>query len=134
VGNEFALSAVIPAKPQAIYQAWLSSDGHAAMTGSPARVEGGVGGIFTAWDGYISGKTLELEADRRIVLAWRTTEFPDGSPDSKVEILLEPVNGDTKVTLLHSQIPDGQTEDYRRGWEEFYFTPMRAYFSGQGPG
>lgn len=130
MGNEFALSAVLPASPAAIYAAWLSSEGHAAMTGSPAKVEAGVGGTFSAWDGYIWGRTLELEPDRRIVLAWRTTEFPEGSSDSKVEILLERVNGDTKITLLHSQIPDGQVEDYKRGWEEFYFAPMRAYFAG----
>jgi len=127
--NEFTLSAVLPASPTAIYRAWLSSEGHAAMTGNPARVEAGLGGTFTAWDGYIWGKTLELEPNRRIVQAWRTSEFPEESPDSRVEILLEPVNGDTKITVIHTQIPEGQAESYKQGWEEFYFAPMRAYFS-----
>jgi activator of HSP90 ATPase len=127
--DEFTLSAVLPAGPKAVYRAWLSSEGHSAMTGSPARVEAGLGGTFTAWDGYIWGKTLELEAERRIVQAWRTSEFPAESPDSRVEILLEPVNGDTKITVIHTQIPEGQAEGYKQGWEEFYFTPMRAYFS-----
>ncbi len=127
--NEFTLSAVLPTSPKAIYRAWLSSEEHAAMTGSPARVEAGLGGTFTAWDGYIWGKTLELEPNRRIVQAWRTSEFPEESPDSRVEILLEPVNGDTKITVVHTQIPEGQAESYKQGWEEFYFTPMRAYFS-----
>ena len=127
--NDFTMAAVLPGEPAAIYRAWLSSEGHAAMTGSPATVEGRLGGTFTAWDGYISGKTIELEPDRRIVQAWRTSEFPEGSPDSRVEIVLEPVNGDTKVTIVHTHIPAGQAEEYKQGWEEFYFTPMRAYFS-----
>ena len=63
--NGFKLSAVIPAKPSEIYKMWLSSKGHSAMTGSTAKVTGKVGGKFSAWDGYIFGKTLELEPERR---------------------------------------------------------------------
>ena len=59
--NGFELFIALPATPQEIYSAWLSSDGHTALTGSPARVDGQVGGEFTAWDGYIFGVTLELD-------------------------------------------------------------------------
>ena len=62
--NGFKLSAVIPATPTEIYKAWLSTKGHAAMTGSPAKVNGKIGGKFTAWDGYIFGKTLALTSDQ----------------------------------------------------------------------
>ena len=31
------------------------------MTGSPAKVEPRVGGKFTAWDGYITGKDTRAE-------------------------------------------------------------------------
>lgn len=67
--NSFTLTITLSASRQEIYDAWLSSDGHAAMTGSTAKIEQGVGGAFTAWDGYIFGKTQELEAPRRIVQA-----------------------------------------------------------------
>ena len=99
------------------------------MTGSQAEVQAGTGGAFTAWDGYISGKTLELEPHRRIVQTWRTSEFPEGSADSHVEILLEETAEGTKLTLVHTNIPDGQADGYKEGWDDFYFTPMRAYFS-----
>lgn len=127
--NEFELTVVLPASPQEIYDAWISSDGHAGLTGSPAKVDGKVGGKFTAWDGYISGKTLELEPGRRIVQAWRTSEFPDEAPDSRLEVLLEAVDGGTKLTLIHSDIPEDQVESYRHGWPESYFEPMRDYFA-----
>ena len=127
--SKFTVSEVIPATPEQIYQAWLSTKGHSAMTGSPAEVEARVKGKFTAWDGYISGETLELKPNQRIVQAWRTTEFPEGSPDSRVEITLEAVNGKTKITIRHSNIPKGQTEDYKQGWQDFYFKPMKEYFS-----
>jgi activator of HSP90 ATPase len=99
------------------------------MTGSKAEVQGGSGGAFTAWDGYIWGKTLEAEPHRRIVQSWRTGEFPEESPDSRVEIILEEVPDGTKITLIHTDIPDGQGDGYKQGWDVFYFTPMRKYFS-----
>ena len=98
------------------------------MTGSPAEVVSKVKGKFTAWDGYISGETLELRPYSRIAQAWRTTEFPEGSPDSRVEILLESVKGETKITINHSNIPEGQADDYKQGWQDFYFKPMKSYF------
>lgn len=127
--ESFTLTTILPASAEEIYNAWLSSAGHSQMTGSRAEVQGGSGGTFTAWDGYIWGRTLELEANRVIVQAWRTSEFPEGSPDSRVEILLEEDLNGTKITLTHTNIPDGQGENYKQGWDDFYFTPMRAYFS-----
>jgi activator of HSP90 ATPase len=132
--NKFTLSDIIPATPEQIYKAWLSIDGHTKMTGSPAEVESSVKGKFTAWDGYISGETLELKPYSRIVQAWRTTEFPEGSPDSRVEILLESVKGGTKITIIHSNIPDDQADDYQQGWQDFYFKPMKSYFDKQSGG
>jgi len=129
--NGFTISAVIPANASDIYSAWLSSESHAAMTGNPAHVDGKVGGKFKAWDGYIFGSTLELEPDQRIVQAWRTSEFPDNAPDSRLEILLEKVTEGTKVTLIHNDMPEDQIDSYRQGWEDFYFKPMKEYFSKQ---
>ena len=124
----FNLSIGLPVSPEMIYKAWLSSDGHTAMTGSPAKVTGRVGGKFTAWDGYIFGKTLELEKPHRILQAWRTSEFPGDAQDSLVEILLDKAKGGTKVTLKHYNMPADQVDSYKQGWEDFYFKPMRDYF------
>ena len=124
----FTVSAVIPANASDIYNAWLSSEGHAAMTGNPAKVDGMLGGEFMAWDGYIFGSTLELEPDQRILQTWRTSEFPEDAPDSRLEILFEEVAGGTKVSLIHSDMPEDQVDSYRQGCEDFYFKPMKEYF------
>jgi len=86
------------------------------MTGNPAKVNGKIGGKFTAWDGYIFGTTLELIPDQFIVQAWRTSEFSDDAPDSLLELSLKEARGGTKVTLTHSRIPSGQEDSYRQGW------------------
>ena len=126
--NDFTLIVTVHAKAETIYKAWLSTEGHSAITGSPAKVDGTVDGDFAAWDGYIQGMFLELEPNRRILQAWRTAEFPSETEDSLVEILLEEELGKTKLTLKHWNIPDGQAESYKTGWEDFYFKPMKVYF------
>jgi activator of HSP90 ATPase len=127
--EEFTLHTTLPAGPEAIYRAWLSPDGHAAMTGSPARVEGRPNGAFTAWDGYIWGTFIELEENRRILQTWRTSECPQDAGDSHVELLVEPRGSSTEITLRHWDFPDGQAASYKQGWENFYFKPMRLYFA-----
>ena len=129
--ESLTVSAVIPATPQAIYKAWMNSKEHAAMTGSGATIAAKVGGRYTAWDGYISGKTLELEPGQRIVQSWRSTDFEAETPDSRLEVILAPVKSGTRVTLKHSDLPPGSSAEYRKGWIDFYFTPMKKYFAAR---
>src|SRR5438045_1461546 len=102
----FSVSDIIPATPQAIYDAWLDSADHASMTGGkPAQVSAEPGAEFTAWDGYITGRNLELEPNRRIVQSWRTSKFTAADADSQIEIVLEPTAGGTRGTVHHSNVP-----------------------------
>ena len=127
--DQLELATTLAAPPQVVYRAWLDSAEHAAFVGAQAEIEAGVGGEFRMWDGYITGRTLALEPPHRIVQAWRTTEFPEGSPDSQLEVRLEPEGKGTRITIVHSEIPAGQGSEYEEGWKENYFEPMRAYFS-----
>ena len=122
------VSTILPVKAKQLYLAWLSSKEHSAFTGAKAVVEPGVGGNFSAWDGYIRGTNLELEPYRRILQSWRSTDFPEGSKDSRLEVLFEDTREGARITLIHSDIPEGQEKQLRQGWLDFYFKPMRKYF------
>ena len=88
---EFSVSDLIPASPQDIYDAWLSSSGHEKITGGQkAQISAQEGAAFTVWNGYITGRNLKLEPGRRIVQSWRTTKFTATDPDSQIEVLLQP--------------------------------------------
>ncbi len=128
MSESLKVSTVLPASAQQVYTAWLDSQAHGQFTGSPAEIDAQVGGLFTAWDGYIQGKTLEMEPYHRIFQTWRTDEFPDGSQDSFLEVLIEAADGGAKITLVHTLIPDGQGEQYKQGWLDYYFAPMEEYF------
>jgi activator of HSP90 ATPase len=118
----------LPVTVEVLFKAWLDSEEHGLFTGSTTDIDPTVGGEFTAWDGYISGKTLVIDAPRRILQSWRTTEFDKVDPDSKLELLFEKIPGGTRLTLNHTNIPDGQKAMYTEGWEDYYFSPMKDYF------
>ncbi len=128
--ESFKISEVFPVKPEKIYSAWLDSKTHSEITVSPAKIDPKVTGKFKAWDGYISGTTVELVPGKKIVQKWRTTEFPPESPDSILELTLEETKAGTKLTLSHKNIPAGQSDEYKQGWIDYYFEPMKKYFAG----
>jgi uncharacterized protein YndB with AHSA1/START domain len=126
---DFRLSAVIPASAQQIYDAWLDSLGHSEITGSMATMSVKVGAEVSAWGGYINGRNLDLVPGERIVQSWRTSQFTDDHGDSIITVTLEAVSGGTLLTLMHTNVPDGQTSYERGGWQDHYFKPMTDYFS-----
>lgn len=128
---DFEVSGVVPAPSEELYRAWLSSDLHTAMTGGGATIDPSLGGEFTAWDGYIHGKNLELEPFSRIVQTWRTTQFSADDPDSQIEVTFEPHDGGTLVRVRHSGVPSEQLGYENGGWQKSYFDPMSSYFSAK---
>lgn len=124
---EFTLKTIINASPETVYAAWLNSESHTNMTGGEATVSDQVGGEFSAWDGYIEGKNLALEPNKRIMQSWRTYEFEETDDDSHLEILLKETNGQTELTLIHTNVPE-DGEHYIAGWEQHYFQPMKDFF------
>ena len=126
---KFTVSSVVPATPIAVYDAWLNSKAHGAVTGTKAKASNTVGGKWSASDDYCFGVNLELVPGKKIVQSWRSTDFADDDRDSRISLDLKPVAGGTKLTLLHSSIPDSQADTgYKEGWMDYYFEPMKQYF------
>lgn len=111
-----------------IYNAWLDSEKHGKMTGGVANCSTEVGGKFTAWDEYISGTNKLLVTNAEIVQTWRTVEFEESDEDSELIIRLKDTEGGCELTLIHNNIPEGQTQ-YKDGWLENYLEPMKIYFN-----
>ena len=125
----FTLTTLIPASPQEIYDAWLDSVTHSEMTRAKALMSDEIGAEVSAYDGYITGRNLELVPGERIVQSWRTTQFADEHEDSLIAVTLEDADTGALLTLVHTNVPDDQTSYELGGWEEYYFEPMKAYFS-----
>lgn len=124
---EFTLTTTIKTTAKQIYKSWLSPQRHTKMTGGTAFVSDKVGDGFTAWEGVITGKNLELEPYHRIVQSWRSNKFEPSEEDSQIEVLLSEGDNETTLTLKHTNVPESG-EHYKQGWEEHYFEPMKRYF------
>ena len=121
------LKETFPVKPEVLYKAWLNSEEHTRMTGGEAVCTDHIGGDFTAWDGYISGKNKSLSPNKEIVQDWRTSEFEETQADSLLTLQFKEIPVGCELTLIHTEIPEGQS-DYAQGWIDHYFIPMKDYF------
>ncbi len=85
-----------------------------------------------SWSTYFvripKGKNLELERPNRLLQSWRTSDFEQNDTDSRLEILFEKDGDGTRVTLVHTDIPEGQGKNYESGGVDSYIDPMDRFF------
>lgn len=120
---------LIGAGPDQVYEAYVDPKKHAKFTGQLATGLPKVGGKFTAGDGYITAKYVELKKGRKIVQEWMTSEWPEGYPASLLEITLKPKGKKTELAMVHSKVPAEQRDYYAEGWKEFYWEPLKKHFA-----
>jgi len=118
--------------PITIYNAWLDSKEHSNMTGSEAICSNQEGGEFSAWEGYITGKNIQIIQNKKIVQSWRTSDFRDNDENSELIIDIQEREEGCELLLTHKNIPEGQP-DYKQGWIDHYFNPMKEYFDAAIP-
>lgn len=118
----------INAKPDEVYDAFLDAKKHASFTGSRATCDPRVGGKMTASDGYITGKNLKLVKNKMIVQEWKTSEWPDDYPPSRLELSFKGKEDGTELTMKHSKVPKEQVKMYAEGWITYYWEPLKEYF------
>src|SRR3990167_6331790 len=120
----------LKANPQQVYESLATSKGHTELTGSPAQISETVGGAFSAYDGYITGKNLQLLKYETIEQEWRgdEKEWPK-EHFSKVKFSIKPAEGGTQVDFKQEDIPDEAYAKIEQGWEDFYWKPLKKKFS-----
>ena len=127
--DSFELTCVFPVSASNLYYAWLDSEKHSSFTGAMAAIEAKIDSYFTTWDGYITGKIIELDPKKRILQQWRTTDFPMNAEYSILDLTFEDRGSSCVLTLRHSEIPEGQGSQYEEGWNSHYFVPMKEHFA-----
>ena len=120
---------VIKASPEEVYDALMDSQKHTKFTGSKAVIGKKVGEEFSAYEGGLSGKNVELVKGKKIVQLWFCSmeHWPKGHY-SKVTFSLEKVKGGTKIDFTHEEVPQSSYKDIEQGWEEHYWKKLKKYF------
>jgi activator of HSP90 ATPase len=131
----------IDASPQRVYQALTTtrdfdmitrlSDGEALLNAAgakPTAISTDVGGSFTLFGGFISGRHVELQPNERLVQAWREESWKPGE-FSIVAFYLASEGGKTKLNFEHRGFPSGNGVSLARGWHSHYWEPLAKYLA-----
>ena len=126
-------AASLPAPPEKLFDMYLDATAHSAFTGFPVIIEPRAGGAFRAFDGRLSGKILHIEPKRVIVQTWRSVNWPATALDSVLTLTFWPEKDGARIELAHINVADEDFAGVSHGWEKYYWTPWRAYLTGQTP-
>jgi activator of HSP90 ATPase len=94
----------------------------------PTSISPQVGGAFTLFGGYITGRNLELIRDQRLVQAWRVGSWNAGDY-SIVRFALVADRAGTKLVFDHQGFPQGQGTHLAGGWHAHYWEPLKKFLS-----
>lgn len=119
----------VPAKPIDVYNSLVDPVLHGEVTGARVRGEAKIGGRFTALNEYISGKYLDLDEGKRILMEWQANKWPPEAAPSIVEMTLKEKGSGTEIKLLQTMIPTEELEACRSWWDDFYWNAVLAYFN-----
>jgi activator of HSP90 ATPase len=114
------------ASPQRIYEALLDAKQFTEFSGRPAEIDRKVGGAFTMFDGHITGRNVELVPNKRIVQAWRTSDWPEGAYSIARFELKSQGNG-TRLVFDHIGFPEGLRDHLAEGWQDHYWELLKKY-------
>lgn len=120
---------LLNATPHEIYEIFMDSKKHSELTESVAKISRKVGGKYSVWEGAISGKNIELIEDKKIVQTWKS----DGEDWKKghystITFTFEPTDYGTEINFTHDQIPESAFENVKKGWNTYYWEPLKEMF------
>jgi activator of HSP90 ATPase len=124
----------LKASPGRVYDVLLDSKRFSEFTGgAPAEINREAGGSFSCFGGVITGRTIELVPNRRIVQAWRVINWPEGIY-SIVKFELQSQGSETRLVMDHIGFPDElrahlNGEEREGGWHRQYWEPLRKYLA-----
>jgi len=107
-----------------VYSALMDSKKHAKFTGGPAKISRKIGGTFSVYDGYATGRNLDLVDDKKIVQEWRASDWDDADL-SEVTFLITPTKTGCTLTFTHKKVPLQHFSAIKQGWIDFYWKPMK---------
>jgi activator of HSP90 ATPase len=125
--------AMIAADPAQVYAVLADADALSVLSGKHGVMGASAGEEFSAFDGNVVGRQIELVPGERIVQAWR---FPVWAPGvySIVRFTLTAEDGGTCLVIDQHGVPDDWHQHVDTNWPTFYLTPLTGHFAARTAG
>jgi len=95
---------------------------------APTAISPEVGGAFSLFGGYVTGRQIELVPNERIVQAWRAGSWKPGDYSIAKFEFAEQGSG-TKLIFDHRGFPDGAAQHLAEGWNVNYWEPLEKFLA-----
>jgi len=112
-----------------IFQTFLDKDRLAVFTQSASEIDPRVGGAFSLFSGNVTGIFTEIIPQKKITQKWRFRDWKDGVY-STVTLTFDAEGGKTNIALQHENVPSGDLDRTKEGWNRFYWNNFRNIFGG----
>ena len=129
------------ASPQRVYGALTNSKSFDAITrlsdgdallkapgAKPTAINNEVGGTFTLFGGYVTGRNLEMLPGESLVQAWRAGSWKPGA-FSIAAFSFAKEGTKTKLLFDHRGFPDGEGTSLAQGWHAHYWGPLTTFLA-----
>jgi len=128
-------SILIEADPDLVFDYFTRPEALVRWMGDRAVVDPKPGGEFTLWfdERCVQGRYVEVDRPRRLVITWGRRGSRDMPPfSSTLEVNLTPEPGGTRVSIVHSGLPDSERPRHALGWRH-YLGRLQVLGSGREP-
>jgi uncharacterized protein YndB with AHSA1/START domain len=112
------------ASPLDVYDALMDSKKHSIFTKREAKISRKVGGKYSVYDGYATGKNIELIPGEKIVQTWHASDW-EKNVISTVTFELHQTKNGTQLVFTHGGVPAEYSTSMAQGWKDFYWSPLK---------
>ena len=120
--------AMISASPAQVYAVLADASALSALSGKAGVPGRAAGAEFSAFDGNVTGRQIELVPGERLVQAWRFPVWEQGKY-SVVCFTLAADGDGTRLVIDQHGVPDDWHDHVNTNWPTFYLKPLAAHFS-----
>ncbi|OUR88067.1 hypothetical protein A9Q85_03740 [Cycloclasticus sp. 44_32_T64] len=110
-----------------IFDALTKVNDFAELTGAPTEIDANAGGQFSCFGGMITGMTIEVVPNKRLVQAWKVADWEEGVYSIVRFDLVEINKSESMLVFDHTGFPEEHKEDLVQGWYQWYWEPMKTY-------
>jgi hypothetical protein len=131
--KEFKQRVTLPCNAKLVFEQLLDSRKHTKITKSPAFVNKREGGTFTAFNGQLTGRNIEIKPNKKIVQAIR---FKNWDKDCYSIVTLKTIqtsNNKCTLELLQVGIPSNNIGKVKKHWNNNYWQMFKDFLLGEKP-